>query len=363
MAPSVTLGAHPCVRGASLAAPWTRYQSSGSSLRARGFLLRGPRQGGARGLIPACAGLPRGRPARTRGRRAHPCVRGASFASTSPTPLVVGSSLRARGFPSVVGVDDSDTGLIPACAGLPASVCGGDGHLEAHPCVRGASPPRRPPCQTGSGSSLRARGFPVDAAPVVAVDGLIPACAGLPGVRWSGTADGRAHPCVRGASGLGGVAHWGAPGSSLRARGFHYLARADAPRSALSPSVEGGWDDQPVARLDMPTPWGAGLTLPRPCPAAPPDGGPETAAPRPFRLSRRPRASSTPAPRSSCTAHARMLIAAFTSRSITRWQASHSKVRSARDSVDLTVPQREHAFEEGANRSIIFTWDPAQEVL
>ncbi len=182
---------------------------------------------------------------------------------------------------------------------------------------------------------------------------LIPARAELPTGSPTLTTCPWAHPCVRGASPTTMLLGSGILGSSLRARGFHYLARADAPRTALSPSVEGGWDDQPVARLDMPTPWGAGLTLPRPCPAAPPDGGPETAAPRPFRLSRRPRASSTPAPRSSCTAHARMLIAAFTSRSITRWQASHSKVRSARDSVDLTVPQREHAFEEVESRIVV----------
>ena len=70
-------------------------------------------------LIPARAELPTGSPTLTTCPWAHPCVRGASPSRDVHHYTVVGSSLRARGFRQRVEPISSAVGLIPACAGLP----------------------------------------------------------------------------------------------------------------------------------------------------------------------------------------------------------------------------------------------------
>ena len=71
-------GAHPCVHGVAQVHEGERNTFVGSSLRARGFPLILADSRPDYGLIPACAGLPPRRMAPSVTLGVHPCVLGAS---------------------------------------------------------------------------------------------------------------------------------------------------------------------------------------------------------------------------------------------------------------------------------------------
>ncbi len=89
--------AHPRVCGATARNAAATNPDRGSSPRVRGDHAHADDVRGARGLIPACAGRPRGRWRRRRCRRAHPRVCGATGMRPSSTRATWGSSPRVRG--------------------------------------------------------------------------------------------------------------------------------------------------------------------------------------------------------------------------------------------------------------------------
>lgn len=70
--------------------------------------------------------------------------------------------------------------LIPARAELPGIRSDSRPPSGAHPCVHGVAQVHEGERNTFVGSSLRARGFPVPPSNGGGVQGLIPACVGLP---------------------------------------------------------------------------------------------------------------------------------------------------------------------------------------
>ncbi len=186
--------------------------SVGSSPRARGAHGAASRWEVGRRLIPACAGSTRtGCPARTC-VRAHPRARGEHPVYPVSMTRPRGSSPRARGAHSRRLLDESVSGLIPACAGSTEQVDRRSG--------------------ASKGSSPRARGAPCGGRDAEDHRGLIPACAGstpsAPGVTQADPA----HPRVRGE-------HGRAPGPQAPGRGSSPRARGALLRGGPQPAGEG----------------------------------------------------------------------------------------------------------------------------
>ena len=106
------------------------------------------------GSIPACAGEPRGRCSRRRGRRVYPRVCGGTSYSAFPRKPGWGLSPRVRGNRTQRPTGRTLDGSIPACAGEPCGcsrcwcqprvyprVCGGTSNRASDPSApRGLSP-------------------------------------------------------------------------------------------------------------------------------------------------------------------------------------------------------------------------------
>ena len=174
----------------------------GSSPRVRGRLRFRQQPDGLLGLIPACAGQTHRRTIGQPPKRAHPRVCGAdelprpvSFACAGSSPRVRGRPLSSlspacaeRAHPRVCGADRRSRlrirrrcGLIPACAGQTEYPDHRRGRVRAHPRVCGVD--SVPSSHIGGrvGSSPRVRGRLDSRVDVVAISGLIPACAGQTG--------------------------------------------------------------------------------------------------------------------------------------------------------------------------------------
>ncbi len=205
-------GTHPRVRGEHCGVPKRGIEQPGSSPRARGAHGAASRWEVGRRLIPACAGSTRtGCPARTC-VRAHPRARGEHPVYPVSMTRPRGSSPRARGAHSRRLLDESVSGLIPACAGSTEQVDRRSG--------------------ASKGSSPRARGAPCGGRDAEDLRGLIPACAGstpsAPGVTQADPA----HPRVRGE-------HGRAPGPQAPGRGSSPRARGALLRGGPQPAGEG----------------------------------------------------------------------------------------------------------------------------
>ena len=92
--------------------------------------------------------------------------------------MELGSSPHARGAPAVVGVDERDVGIIPACAGSTELHAGRRHRAGDHPRMRGEHAPDNASATCSRGSSPHARGALVEELIVVGRHGIIPACAG-----------------------------------------------------------------------------------------------------------------------------------------------------------------------------------------
>ena len=193
----------------------------GSSPRARGAQNTSPYTLPEHGIIPACAGSTRVALPLGVGHEDHPRVRGEHRETVRRSILDTGSSPRARGALILNDPIPGSLGIIPACAGSTTDRGGQRRSSGDHPRVRGEHV-----CQVSSidarvGSSPRARGAPVAPSPPLAVDGIIPACAGSTGFAACAPGGAGDHPRVRGEHRASDPRRLAVYGSSPRARGAH----------------------------------------------------------------------------------------------------------------------------------------------
>ena len=152
----------------------------GLSPRVRGSHGAGLPQTGGQGIIPACAGKPgTGRAARGC-TEDYPRVCGEAPLNDRPPASQSGLSPRVRGSRDAHVGRRTAAGIIPACAGKPrrsadASLPAGD-----YPRVCGEAGVRVRESLGNLGLSPRVRGSPLCGTGLTAARGIIPACAGKP---------------------------------------------------------------------------------------------------------------------------------------------------------------------------------------
>ncbi len=216
--------AHPRVCGATTAPARSSITGGGSSPRVRGDLRRRLSARQSPGLIPACAGRPASRLGRLTSTGAHPRVCGATVRVETDHYAWTGSSPRVRG-------DRTGSRSTPVAK-------------RAHPRVCGATfAPSFQEIQNW-GSSPRVRGDPQIVAGSRCRAGLIPACAGRPAYRCFRRSRRGAHPRVCGATTFDDLVHVTSRGSSPRVRGDQQYDAAIWLETRLIPACAG----RPVAR-------------------------------------------------------------------------------------------------------------------
>ena len=211
---------HPRTRGVYAVHDGRGHWLVGSSPHARGLRLPLRLRREAEGIIPARAGFTR-RPRRPRPPPPdHPRMRGVYLRRPDVVAPEDGSSPHARGLLGEAAGHPLGDGIIPACAGFTERGHAGIAATKDHPRMRGVYLMAGMGSGRLTGSSPHARGLLPDVVGVVAVGGIIPACAGftvylsLVGVCWGD------HPRMRG---VYLRPAWGAQdsaGSSPHARGL-----------------------------------------------------------------------------------------------------------------------------------------------
>ena len=210
---------HPRMRGEHYASVADRYSSLGSSPHARGALLVPGATEGACGIIPACAGSTSSRAWATPPSGDHPRMRGKHRANLLMSLSVAGSSLHARGAPVQAGELGDATGIISACAGSTRRRGRPRGGRWDHLRMRGEHCAARCLACLMAGSSPHARGALEGRRRGEQGVGIIPACAGSTGPVVSHAISLRNHPRMRGEHMDGILAGAQQAGSSPHARG------------------------------------------------------------------------------------------------------------------------------------------------
>ena len=170
----------------------------GPSPRGRGNPISAALTRDTEGSIPAWAGKPRSRWARTAAARVHPRVGGETPASSTEFTSLKGPSPRGRGNP-VGGHDgDGDSGSIPAWAGKPSGAVSSPSARWVHPRVGGETGNPGDTLDAMKGPSPRGRGNPLRR--LLETRGMrsIPAWAGKPLQCLKIGQEGRVHPRVGG---------------------------------------------------------------------------------------------------------------------------------------------------------------------
>ena len=211
--------AHPRVCGENLARIYRQRLRPGSSPRVRGKLGSQCADTPIAGLIPACAGKTTGRYQPSRRGRAHPRVCGENELPPSKLRSTMGSSPRVRGKLSVAAFLIAIAGLIPACAGKTAAMFLTPSQSWAHPRVCGENRRASRRERPGMGSSPRVRGKPAPPPHGENRPGLIPACAGKTYLAPPLFSRKRAHPRVCGENRRFRRGRFRCGGSSPRVRG------------------------------------------------------------------------------------------------------------------------------------------------
>ena len=210
---------HPRACGAHM--PFTQdiLSAAGSSPRMRGSHGFCDADVRVMGIIPAHAGLTRKKKALKYGDRDHPRACGAHDDFALHCNTESGSSPRMRGSPGMPEDENEKGGIIPAHAGLTASLLGSRLPPGDHPRACGAHGKRRGGHTAGRGSSPRMRGsrslFMVKNMQL----GIIPAHAGLTLVNELIPHRYRDHPRACGAHLPGPSRERPGAGSSPRMRG------------------------------------------------------------------------------------------------------------------------------------------------
>ena len=151
---------------------------SGSSPHARGALSPSAGRSPHRGIIPACAGSTTSCTGARVGSRDHPRMRGEHRMDMRASPSFMGSSPHARGALQVGSKLPAIVRIIPACAGSTRGEKSGSSNARDHPRMRGEHAVLPLWYAPLPGSSPHARGAPLLLPTVLAVYGIIPACAG-----------------------------------------------------------------------------------------------------------------------------------------------------------------------------------------
>ena len=184
-----TRAVHPRVCGEPAVQSSALVPRSGPSPRVRGTPGGRTRSDPASGSIPACAGNPSSWPPTTAAARVHPRVCGEPAAGIADAAIVEGPSPRVRGTRAAAGGGADGVGSIPACAGNPGRRPARSSSAGVHPRVCGEPALRWPNMLTRTGPSPRVRGTRERAGGGASGAGSIPACAGNPPAPRSRTGD------------------------------------------------------------------------------------------------------------------------------------------------------------------------------
>ena len=212
-------------RGSGVNLPDQDPRNRGRSPRARGNLPELRRIDALIGSIPASAGKPGPPGRRPPGTRVDPRERGETWNDGHHDYHARGRSPRARGNPSSPAAPGPGRWSIPASAGKPAPRSSHPAPPGVDPRERGETELRDSKSRREEGRSPRARGNPAEADSGELVEGSIPASAGKPGSLAGGDDRRRVDPRERGeTSAPAGRTPFGS-GRSPRARGNQAAAR------------------------------------------------------------------------------------------------------------------------------------------
>ena len=236
---SPTRRSHPRVCGENADTGVAPRSWEGSSPRVRGKQIPRSSPEALRRLIPACAGKTQMLGDGLCEFKAHPRVCGENDVLKSRVYSQCGSSPRVRGkqhpsvyFPSLFR-------LIPACAGKTRTLFLSSMDPRAHPRVCGENSALEDAHAGGQGSSPRVRGKLLAGHTAMALQRLIPACAGKTSEGRSSLLSSSAHPRVCGENKVGEKRARSEPGSSPRVRGKRSLSHADTGIPGLIPACAG----------------------------------------------------------------------------------------------------------------------------
>ena len=237
------------MRGEHYAGVTVESFGTGSSPRARGTLCPLNPEVEQNRIIPACAGNTH-RPADGTAHLAdHPRVRGEHAAATARALLTDGSSPRARGTRPLRLHCHFDFRIIPACAGNTGSARTTRNGRTDHPRVRGEHPRSGWPWACPFGSSPRARGTHLLAAPRMGLVWIIPACAGNTSRSAPAHQASADHPRVRGEHSSFESSGCCPCGSSPRARGTPRSGPASSSPTRIIPACAGNTSPMPHKAL------------------------------------------------------------------------------------------------------------------
>jgi len=177
-----------------------RTSAKGLSPRVRGHHAHPVGHRVARRSIPACAGPPAAQTGVTSGQWVYPRVCGATSRVPPREVRCGGLSPRVRGHRGGSGGHRRRRGSIPACAGPPHSTTLSGTRTQVYPRVCGATRIEDASRSELEGLSPRVRGHLCGSRASSRWRGSIPACAGPPGRRFTGTPLPRVYPRVCGAT-------------------------------------------------------------------------------------------------------------------------------------------------------------------
>ena len=230
---------HPRACGAHM--PFTQdiLSAAGSSPRMRGSLFGSLCKHILKGIIPAHAGLTLTKVARILDLRDHPRACGAHPLLTTSSTVSRGSSPRMRGSHGFCDADVRVMGIIPAHAGLTRKKKALKYGDRDHPRACGAHDDFALHCNTESGSSPRMRGSPGMPEDENEKGGIIPAHAGLTASLLGSRLPPGDHPRACGAHGKRRGGHTAGRGSSPRMRGSRSLFMVKNMQLGIIPAHAG----------------------------------------------------------------------------------------------------------------------------
>ena len=169
---------HPRMRGEDSADRFPRGRIQGSPPHARGRPVRdhGVRISG--GITPACAGKTRQSEKRNRRFRDHPRMRGEDAEWLPRLSSPMGSPPHARGRLFRLGPIVARQGITPACAGKTIPIIRVPWNRRDHPRMRGEDRTLVFGCVRSPGSPPHARGRPIEKLERERDTRITPACAG-----------------------------------------------------------------------------------------------------------------------------------------------------------------------------------------
>ena len=219
LAPSVSRGDHPRIRGEHAEGYADIDYTMGSSPHTRGALAHGAASLLVAGIIPAYAGSTIHKKTTPYRCRDHPRIRGEHAPLPSSHRVSGGSSPHTRGALQGVSAAALRVGIIPAYAGSTSDEESGEVSRGDHPRIRGEHLLLQLLLAVGQGSSPHTRGAPRRPRKASGSSGIIPAYAGSTELTTFCRILCRDHPRIRGEHFDHIVGRHDAGGSSPHTRG------------------------------------------------------------------------------------------------------------------------------------------------